>query len=109
MKILLDENLPKNLKLSFTFDHELFTVQEMNWRGKRNGELLGLMTFDGFDAFVTIDKNLRHQQNLNRFPIRLFVLNAPNNKLDTLEPYVEKLAEALNRSITDQVIIIDIG
>ena len=106
MKILLDENLPKKLKFSFADDHELFTVQEMNWLGRRNGELLGLMTFDGFDAFVTIDKNLRHQQNLSRFPIRLFVLNAPNNRLDTLEPFVQKLADVLDRQSYDQVVII---
>jgi hypothetical protein len=84
MKILLDENMPRKLKFSFAADHDLFTVGEMNWLGKRNGELLGLMTFNGFDSFVTIDKNLRHQQNLERFAIRLFVLNAPDNKLDTL-------------------------
>jgi hypothetical protein len=108
MKILLDENLPRKLKFSFASDHELFTVREMNWLGKRNGELLGLMTFEGFDAFVTIDKNLHHQQNLSRFPIRLFVLNSPNNKLDTLEPYVEKLAESFESSLAHQVVIIDL-
>jgi hypothetical protein len=108
MKILLDENLPRKLKFNFTADHELFTVQEMNWLGKRNGELLGLMTLNGFDAFVTIDKNLQHQQNLNRFAVRLFVLNARNNKIETLEPYIEKLSEALALSINDQVVIVDI-
>lgn len=86
MKILPDENLPRKLKFSFASDHALFTIREMNWLGKRNGELLGLMTLNGFDAFVTIDKNLQYQQNLDRFPIRLFVLDAQNNKLDTLEP-----------------------
>ncbi len=107
MKILLDENLPRKLKLSFGTDHELFTVREMNWLGKRNGELLGLMTFNGFDAFVTIDKNLRHQQNLDRFPIILFVLDAPNNKIDTLQPYVEKLAKILSGPLEEQVVSID--
>lgn len=64
MKILLDENLPKKLKINFGAEHEVFTVREKGWNGKQNGELLGLLTLGGFDAFVTIDKNLQHQQNL---------------------------------------------
>ena len=52
MKILLDENLPKKLKITFAPEHEVFTVHEKNWNGKRNGELLGLMTLNGFDAFA---------------------------------------------------------
>lgn len=64
MKILLDENLSLKLKESFGGKHKILTVREMNWLGKRNGELLGLMTLEGFEAFVTMDKNLSQQQNL---------------------------------------------
>jgi hypothetical protein len=39
MKLLLDENLPKRLKLDFP-EHEIFTVSDMGWKGKKNGELL---------------------------------------------------------------------
>lgn len=67
MKILLDENLPKKLKINFAAEHEVFTVRKKGWNGKENGELLGLMTLDGFDAFVTIDENLQHQQNSRDF------------------------------------------
>ena len=52
MKILLDENLPKKLKLDFEDKHEIRSVQEMGWQGKTNGELLGLLTFNGFDVFI---------------------------------------------------------
>ncbi len=52
MKILLDENLPKKLKITFALEHEVFTVREKNWNGKQNGELLGLMTLNGFDVFA---------------------------------------------------------
>ena len=59
MKILLDENLPWKLKLDFGIEHEVKTVRDMGWLGKKNGELLGLIVFNGFDYFVTVDKNLR--------------------------------------------------
>jgi predicted nuclease of predicted toxin-antitoxin system len=108
MKILLDENLPLKLKLSFAKDHDVRTVREMNWTGKRNGELLGLTAFAGFHAFVTTDKNLQHQQNIERFPIKIFVLDAPNNKLGTLNPYIEKLTERLLDSSDSSVIKISL-
>ena len=107
MKILLDENLPKKLKINFTEEHEIYTVGEKNWNGKRNGELLGLMTLDGFDAFVTIDKNLQHQQNLSRFAIKLIVLDAPNNRIEILTPFIEKLAAILSAPLENQIIIVN--
>jgi predicted nuclease of predicted toxin-antitoxin system len=32
MKLLLDENLPKRLKLDFT-EHEIYTVRDKGWNG----------------------------------------------------------------------------
>src|SRR4051812_23873802 len=80
MKILLDENLPKQLKADFGFDYEVKTVRDMGWLGKKNGELLGLIVFNGFDFFVTINKNLRFQQNLDRIELKIFLLLAVNNR-----------------------------
>lgn len=37
MKVLLDENLPEELKLDFPA-HEVYTVREIHWKGKKNGE-----------------------------------------------------------------------
>jgi hypothetical protein len=51
MKILLDENLPRKLKSDFGAGYEVHTVRGMAWLGKKNGELLGLMVFNGFDFF----------------------------------------------------------
>jgi hypothetical protein len=55
MKLLLDENLPKRLKLLFPA-HEVFTVREQQWNGIKNGELLSLMLSEQFDALLTFDK-----------------------------------------------------
>lgn len=43
MKILLDESLPRKLRNSFGQEHEVRTVKDMSWLGKKNGELLRLM------------------------------------------------------------------
>ena len=42
MKLLLDENLPKKLKLDFP-KHDIYTVSDKKWNSKRNGELLQLI------------------------------------------------------------------
>ena len=74
MKILLDENLSKQLKADFEPDYDVKNVRDMGWLGKKDGELLGLIVFNGFDFFVTIDKNLFYQQNLDRIELKIFLL-----------------------------------
>lgn len=95
MRILLDENIPTKLKFDFGRDHEVQTVQEMEWLGKKNGELLGLTTINGFEVFITVDKNLKYQQNLNKFELKFILLIATNNKHQTLQPFISKIEELL--------------
>jgi hypothetical protein len=47
MKILLDECVPKDLRLSFV-GHECQTVPKAGFAGKKNGELLTLAEAAGF-------------------------------------------------------------
>lgn len=108
MKILLDENLPKKLKSTFGDGHEVFSLRNMHWSGKKNGELLGLMVVNNFEAFVTLDKNLRFQQYIPKFPIKFFVLDAPNSKLETLQPYIDKLVSILESESDNQLFIVQI-
>ena len=37
MKILLDESLPRKLKYYFGIEHEVFSVKDKEWLGKKNG------------------------------------------------------------------------
>jgi hypothetical protein len=103
MKLLLavprwDENLPKRLKLDFP-EHEIYTVRDKSWDGKKNGELMRLMVDDNFDALLTFDKNLQHQQNFKKYTIPVLVLNASNNTYLTLKDLVPKIKEALSGEI----------
>ncbi|HMT10682.1 MAG TPA: DUF5615 family PIN-like protein [Ignavibacteria bacterium] len=98
MKILLDENLPKKLK-TILESHEVHTVSDMGWNGKKNGELLKLMTNSKFDVIITFDRNIEFQQNFRRFTVPVLVFNAPDNTFVTLSSYKEKLLELLNSSL----------
>ena len=47
--------------------HDARTVDDMKWRGILNGKLLALASTE-FDVFITVDKNLQFQQNLDLLP-----------------------------------------
>jgi len=104
MKILLDESLPSKLKNDFPPDHEIFSVRDMNWLGKKNGELLQLIIENKFEIFVTVDRNLPYQQNLQRLPFTIFVLCAVNNRRDTLQKLVHAIFEKINNGALQNVV-----
>jgi hypothetical protein len=62
MLLLLDENIPKRLKGDFAGD-KVFTIKECGWNGLKNGILLQKLLENNFDALITFDKNLQHQQS----------------------------------------------
>jgi predicted nuclease of predicted toxin-antitoxin system len=95
MKILLDESLPRKLTNDFGNEHQVFTVRDMNWLGKKNGELLKLIIKNNFDLFVTVDRNLPYQQNLDRLPFTIFILCAFNNRRETLQKLIPKLFDRI--------------
>jgi len=104
MKILLDESLPRKLRNDFENSHEVWTVRDKGWLGQKNGALLQLMINDGFDFFVTIDRNLPYQQNLERLPITIFVLCAKDNRRDTLKALIPKLYDRISKGELQNVI-----
>jgi predicted nuclease of predicted toxin-antitoxin system len=64
MKILLDECVPRKIKSPFAAEGiSCETVRDAGWSGKKNGELLSLAE-QQYQVLVTIDKNIKHQQNL---------------------------------------------
>ncbi len=66
----------------------------MGWTAIKNGALLTLAS-QHFDAFVTVDRNLSFQQNLDTFSIAVIVLRAKTNRLADLRPLTPKLLAAI--------------
>lgn len=96
MKILLDESLPRRLKEDLR-THQVKTVPEAGWQGKKNGELLGLMT-GKFDVFITADQNLQYQLNLRNTTVSIIVLVAPTNRYQDLKRLISRLLKQLKSS-----------
>lgn len=95
MRLLLDENLPKRLKLDFSA-YEIHTVREKGWNGFKNGELLKLLLENDFNALLTFDKNLQHQQNFMKYTMTVFVLSASINMYEVLTKLTPKVKEYLS-------------
>ena len=94
MKLLLDENLPHQMRLELP-GHEVFTAGYMGWSGVENGDLLLRATSGGFDALITNDRGLEYQQNLATLPLAVVVLLAPSNTIEAIRPVYPALLAAL--------------
>src|SRR6266852_8771127 len=104
MKLLLDECLPWRTKYLFVeAGHECETVQEARFSGKDNGELIALAD-KKFDVFVTIDKNIRHQQNLRGRNIAVLIIRTASNDLDDIRTRLPHALAALKTIRPGQVV-----
>ena len=94
MKVLLDENLPHELRYLLSA-HEVFTVTYMGWDGVKNGDLLALAAANGFEAFVTVDRGMEYEQNSARLPCSVFIVMSPSNRIDDLRRFVPSILISL--------------
>lgn len=102
MRVLLDACVPKRLARDLP-GFEARHATEMGWGDLDDGQLLTAMA-GSFDALVTVDRNLPHQQNLNGRPFAVLLLRAHGNRLTDLAQLVPKLRAALKRAAPGQLI-----
>ena len=80
MKILRDENVPTKVKYAFGEGFETYTVKNMGWLGKKNGELLGLpVSCANFHHFIGFS----------------YILMRMTYQVDILNPNADKLLQDL--------------
>ena len=109
MRLLLDESVPLRLGTAFPAAYEVRTVPQMGWAGTGNGELLRLAADRGFDALVTVDRGIAHEQNLNDLPVAVVIMLAVRNRLDELRPLVPKVVDVLSGSLRRRVYHVSAG
>lgn len=106
MKVLIDECAPKALKTFLAkHGHECRTVQEAGWSGKQNGELLALAG-TAFDVLVTVDTNLRYQQNFAGRKIAIVVIQSSSNRLNHLVKFFPACVSALHEIKAGEVVLV---
>jgi hypothetical protein len=60
-------------------------------------EIYWLLQKRRFDVLLTVDQNLKYQQNLASFKIGVILMVARNNGLNALSPLAPEVREALER------------
>ena len=94
MRVLLDENLDWRLVRYFDADFQVTTVSQRGWKGMRNGELLRRAS-KTFDALITMDKGIEHQQNLRKYTIGIILISAKSNRLQDIQPAMRRVNQVL--------------
>ena len=94
MRVLLDENLDWRLVRYFDADFQVTTVSQQGWKGMRNGELLRRAA-SAFDALITMDKGIEHQQNLRKYMIGVVLISAKSNRLQDIQPAMFSVNQVL--------------
>jgi predicted nuclease of predicted toxin-antitoxin system len=107
MKVFLDECIDWRLSRDLA-DHQVTTARQTGSISIKNGELLALASRE-FDVFVTVDRNLSFQQNLDMLPIAVVVLSAPTNRLADLRPLVPSLLAAIASAAPGNAIRVSTG
>jgi predicted nuclease of predicted toxin-antitoxin system len=106
MRILLDECLPARLRRDLP-GHDVQTVPQAGWAGIKNGRLLRLISDSGnFSVFLTMDKNLPHQQNLKDLPFAVVVLRAKSNRFEDTHPFMSEVFRRLAEFQPGQVYVL---
>ena len=102
MRILLDEMPPRRLARLFAPEMEAVTVRQRGWGEKTNGELIEAAQ-EEFDALVTMDRRIPHQQDLANVDLAIVLLEAQNNRLEDLAPLVDGAKPVLSEARLGEV------
>lgn len=96
MRVLLDEDVTRLICAELE-GHECQHMEDLGWKGSKNGRLLTLAEENGFDVLVTQDKGLPYQNNLALTKMSIVVLSqhgrGPQNTLALAPKLVETLKD----------------
>ena len=103
MRILFDHSTPAPLRHALT-THVIVEAVERGWEMLENGALLDAAEAEGFEIFVTADKNIRYQQNLAGRRLAIVVLKSSSNRLEHLRQYFPAIALALEKIKSGEIV-----
>ena len=94
MRVLFDQGVPVPLREHLAnVTLQVTTAFELGWSCLQNGQLLQQAEGEGFEVFVTTDKNLQYQQNLTARMIAIVVLST------TSWPRIQQVAHLVQEAV----------
>ncbi len=104
MNLLLDECVTNYLKPDLV-GHTVSTIDEAGFKGLINGTLLAAAS-PVFDVLITVDQNLRFQQNIENSDIAILVFRAGRSTYPFLKPLVSQALAALETISPGDIVIV---
>jgi hypothetical protein len=95
MNVFVDECVTKRL-MPYLTGHRFVHATDTTLRSTKNGALLRAIAPD-FDVFLTTDRHISAQQNLQTFPLAFVIMRGTSNKLEDLLPLLPGTQAALEQ------------
>ena len=95
MKVLFDQNVPRNLARHLSM-HQVTRSFELGRQELKNGDLLDEAQDKGFEVMVTADRNLTYQQNLGNRRLAIVVL--PSGNWPEVKAHIVEVVSAIDES-----------
>jgi hypothetical protein len=80
-------------------NHDVSHTKEMGWEELSNGKLLSAAEENSFEVFLTVDKNLRFQQNISKRNLAVITLASLFTGLDHIQPLSPKVLALLSAGV----------
>jgi len=96
MRVSFDHNVPRQLRLHLR-GHLVQTAQDRGWDTLANGDRLRTVQRDGFELFVSCDKDFDRYAGDPQRTVALLLLNT-NHKPSLMAAH-QQLAEAVERAV----------
>ena len=108
MKILLDNCVDWRAgRLLPT--HDVKHAKDLGWANLENGRLLAAAAQDGFAVMITVDKKIKHEQNLQQLPVTVIELDLLDSRLPSVTAIASQINQAIERAKDFRFISVDGG
>jgi predicted nuclease of predicted toxin-antitoxin system len=105
MRVLLDNCVDTRVKAHLQ-GHDVVHCIDLGWEAMTNGNFLASAERLGFQAIVTVDKNMRHQQNFAGRNLSLIVLNSTFVAYRHLLPLLPTMQMRLDGGVSPGAVIV---
>jgi hypothetical protein len=105
LRVLFDHNVDRRFRRHLT-GHEIRTAREMRWETLTNGVLLATAAAAGYEALLSLDKKLRHEQNLATLPLPVVILDSVSNALPQVLPFAPFVLELFTAPLDRRMYVI---
>ena len=104
MRLLLDHCVPRTFTGSL-IGHDVETARQRGWDALEDGDLLDRICGE-FEGLITVDRNLRWQQNMADRPFFILVLIVRRNTIRHLALLVPQVLAAIANSRPGEVLLV---